>query len=201
MEYNDKEKQALALLGRTDFKNLSKTDVLSFVSMIGEMRPEVAQQALAQFPEFANLVMTSLGEYREMLGKVISSDDESLNQVYGLSNQELQSVEESKRQFYDLAKSVHADLSKCLDNEKLSESERKEIRSQEMEILKLAAEKDAEMRKQEREVVHEAHQKDSEKRQFNWKIFGGISAALVFVVGTGAALLGGKFDLHLPKKS
>lgn len=201
MEYTDKEKQALTILGRTDFKNLSKTDVLSFVSMLGEMRPEVATQALAQFPEFANLVRASFGDYREMIGKVISSDDDSLRQVYGLSTQEMQSVDESKRQFYDLANRVHADLSRCLDKENLSDDDRKEILSQEMEVLKMAAEKDADMRSQQREVVREAHQKDSEKRQFNWKLVGGISAALIGVVGIGASLLGGKFDFHLPKKS
>lgn len=201
MEYTDKEKQALTILGRTDFKNLSKTDVLSFVSMLGEMRPEVATQALAQFPEFANLVRASFGDYREMIGKVISSDDDSLHQAYGLSAQEMQSVDESKRQFYDLANRVHADLSRCLDKENLSDDDRKEILSQEMEVLKMAAEKDADMRSQQREVVREAHQKDSEKRQFNWKLVGGISAALIGVVGIGASLLGGKFDFHLPKKS
>lgn len=83
MEYTNQEKQALTILGRTDFKNLAKTDVLSFVSLLGDMRPEVATQALAQFPEFASLVQASLGDYREMLDKVITSDDDSLHQVMG----------------------------------------------------------------------------------------------------------------------
>lgn len=201
MEYTNQEKQALTILGRTDFKNLAKTDVLSFVSLLGDMRPEVATQALAQFPEFASLVQASLGDYREMLDKVITSDDDSLHQVYGLSAQEMQSIDESRRQFYDLANRVHADLSKCLDKENLTDADRKEILSQEMEVLKTVAEKDADMRLQQREVVREAHQKDSEKRQFNWKLVGGMSAVVIGVIGVGASLLGGKIDFHLPPKS
>ena len=43
--------------------------------------------------------------------------------------------------------------------------------------------------------------KDSEKREFNWKLVGGISFALMTVAGISAGVLGGKFDLKFPKKS
>lgn len=153
----------MALLERTDFKNLSKTDVLSFVSMLGEMRPDIAKQALAQFPELAHLIQSCLGDCRDMMGKIISSDDESIHQAYDLSNQEMKSVDESKNQFYNLVNRVHADLSKCLDYDNLTDADRKEILAQEMEVLKLTAEIDTKMRAQQREIVREAHQKDSEK--------------------------------------
>ena len=52
MEYTPMEKDVLAMMQRTDFKNLSKGDVISFASKIGELRPEVAKEVLAQFPEF-----------------------------------------------------------------------------------------------------------------------------------------------------
>ena len=45
------------------------------------------------------------------------------------------------------------------------------------------------------------NKKDSEKREFNWKLVGGISIALIMVAGVSAGVLGGKFDLKLPKKS
>ena len=48
---------------RTDFKNISKGDVISFASKIGELRPEVAKEVLAQFPEFVGLMKSSLTEY------------------------------------------------------------------------------------------------------------------------------------------
>lgn len=39
------------MMERTDFKNLSKNDVISYVSKLNELRLEVANQVLAQFPE------------------------------------------------------------------------------------------------------------------------------------------------------
>ena len=55
MEYTPMEKDVLAMMQRTDFKNISKGDVISFASKIGELRPEVAKEVLAQFPEFVGL--------------------------------------------------------------------------------------------------------------------------------------------------
>ena len=53
------EKDVLAMMQRTDFKNISKGDVISFASKIGELRPEVAKEVLAQFPEFVGLMKSS----------------------------------------------------------------------------------------------------------------------------------------------
>ena len=60
MEYTSNEKQILSLMERTDFKNISKSDVISFASKLGELRPEVAKEVLAQFPEFVGLMKTTL---------------------------------------------------------------------------------------------------------------------------------------------
>ena len=63
MEYTPMEKDVLAMMQRTDFKNISKGDVISFASKIGKLRPEVAKEVLAQFPEFVELMKSSLTEY------------------------------------------------------------------------------------------------------------------------------------------
>lgn len=47
MEYTPIEKGVLAMIQRTDFKNISKGDVISFASKLGELRPEVAKEVLA----------------------------------------------------------------------------------------------------------------------------------------------------------
>ena len=47
MEYTPMEKDVLDMMQRTDFKNISKGDVISFASKIGELRPEVAKEVLA----------------------------------------------------------------------------------------------------------------------------------------------------------
>lgn len=47
MEYTLIEQQILDMMKRTDFKNLSKDDVLSIASKLGELRPNVAKKVIA----------------------------------------------------------------------------------------------------------------------------------------------------------
>ena len=47
MEYTPMEKDVLDMMQSTVFKNISKGDVISFASKIGELRPEVAKEVLA----------------------------------------------------------------------------------------------------------------------------------------------------------
>lgn len=201
MEYTDTEKQVLALMERTDFKNLSKNDVISYASKLNELRPEVAVQVLAQFPELARLIQSSLAEYKDILEKIVASDDESINQVYGILNKELDIADRSREEYYEFANKVRLDLSKCLDNPNLTPEQQKEIREQEMEILRMVDKKDSEIRGQETETAHIADSKDSEKRGFNWKVISTASFAVLTAVGIGAATLGGNFNVKLPKKS
>lgn len=201
MEYTAIEKQALDMMKRTDFKNLSKTDVLSIASKLGELRPDVAKEVIAQFPEFAKLIQSSMEEYKDILGNIISSDDESIKQVYTIADKDMDTSADSRKQFYDFAGKVHADLSKCLDNSDLTAEERKDILAQEMEILKAVSEKDAEIRTHETETVKMVDKKDSEKRQFNWGVIKVASTVLVVGIGIAASALGGNFNPKLPKKS
>lgn len=113
-EYTAVEKQALDIMRRTDFKNLSKNDVLSIASKLSELRPDVAKEVIAQFPEFAKLIQSSMEEYKDILGNIVSSDDESVKQVYTIADKDMDTSADSRKQFYDFAGKVHADLSKCL---------------------------------------------------------------------------------------
>lgn len=200
-EYTAVEKQALDIMRRTDFKNLSKNDVLSIASKLGELRPDVAKEVIAQFPEFAKLIQSSMEEYKDILGNIVSSDDESVKQVYSIADKDMDTSADSRKQFYDFAGKVHTDLSKCLDNPDLSAEERKDILAQEMEILKAVSEKDSEIRIHEMETVKMVDKKDSEKRQFNWGVIKVASTVLVVGLGIAASALGGNFNLKLPKKS
>ena len=201
MQYTDMEKQVLSLMERTDFKNLSKSDIISYASKLNELRPEVASQVLAQFPELVGLIKSSLSEYKDILEKIVASDDESTNQVYGILNKELEAAGDSRREYIEFADKVRADLSKCLDNPDLSPEQQKEIRDQEMEILRMVDKKDTEIRDQETEAAHLADKKDSEKKAFNWKVIGAASFAVLTAIGIGASALGGNFNIKLPKKS
>lgn len=197
MEYTDVEKQVLSLMERTDFKSLSKNDVISYASKLNELRLEVAAKVLAQFPELAKLIQSSLVEYKD----VLESDDESTSQVYGILNKELDGAGKSREEYLGFADKVRSDLSKCLDNPNLTPEEQKEIREQEMEVLRMVDKKDTEIREQEMETARMADKKDSEKKAFNWKVIGAASFAVITAVGIGAAALGGNFNVKLPKKS
>jgi len=199
MDYTPKEQEILSVMERTDFKNLSKNDFISFASKLGELRPEVAAQALAQFPELANMIRSTMSEYKGMLDTVVESDDKSLAQIYGILNTELSGAGDSRREYIEFADKVRSDLSKCLDNPNLTSEQQKEIRDQEMEVLRMVDKKDTEIRVEERKVSDTADKKDSEKRQFNWKLIEAASYVALIGVGIGAAALGGKFDIKLPK--
>ena len=69
-----------------------------------------------------------------------------------------------------------------------------------MEIFHLVDKKDTEIRELEMETARMADKKDTEKKEFNWNILGVASFFLLTAVGIGAAALGGKIDIKLPKK-
>lgn len=200
MEYTPIEEQAHDMMKRTDFKNLSKTDVLSIASKLSELRPDVANELTSQFPKFVKLIQSSMSEYKDILGTIISSIDESIKQVYATADKELDFSADSRKQFYDFAETVHADLSKYLDNPDLSAEEREAILEQEMEISKIVSEKDTEIRSQETETVRMVDKKDSEKRQFNWGIVKVASSVLVAGLVIGVSFLGGNVNIKLPNK-
>lgn len=201
MEYTNNEKQILSLMERTDFRNLSKNDVLSYASKLNELRPEVAQQVIAQFPELAKLIQSTMAEYKDILEKIVASDDESTNQVYGVINKEVDNAAESRKEFIEYADKVRADLSKCLDNPNLTAEQQKDILDRQMEIFKAVDKKDTEIREHEMEMARMADKKDTEKKEFNWKVLGAASFVVFTAVGIGTAVLGGKFDFKLPKKN
>ena len=200
MEYTDNEKQILALIERTDFKNLSKNDFISYASKLNELRPEVASEVIAQFPELATLIRSALTEYKGMLDEIVASDDASIEQTYGIINKGMDHAATSREEYIKFAEKIRNDCSKCLDKPDMSPEERADLLDREIELLRMIDQKDTEIRAQEQEAVQIANEKDSEKRMFNWKALGSASAVVLAAVGVGAAVLGGKFDIKLPSK-
>lgn len=200
MEYTSNEKQILSLMERTDFRNLSKNDVLSYASKLNELRLEVAQQVIAQYPELAKLIQSTMVEYKDILEKIVASDDESTNQEYGIINKEVDSASDSRKEFIEYANKVRADLSKCLDNPNLTPEQQKDILDRQIEIFRAVDKKDTEIREHEMEMARMANKKDTEKKEFNWKVLGAASFVVITAVGIGTVALGGKFDFRLPNK-
>lgn len=165
MEYSAAEKQVLELLGKTNFRNISKDDVVGYISMIQSLEPEVAKKVLEQYPELVKLIHQTLVGHKETIQKSIESSDKSSEQCF------------------EIYEKVLSDLSKCLDINDLSAEERKEIREKEMEIARMA------------------ERKDLDNKNFNWKIVSAASFVVITAIGVGAGVLGGKFNIKLPKNS
>lgn len=201
MEYNELEKQTLNLLERTDFKNLSKNEIVGFVSKLGEMRPEVAKEVIAQFPQLADLMKSTLVEYKGMLENVIKSDDSSIENYYDINKKGIEGAQNSRNSYKELAEKVLADCNKLADNPNLSIDDTLKIINQEKEILISIQKHDQETFEQEKYYEEKANQKDSEKRHFSWKVIGVASAAVVAVASiTVSALTGGDVKIKLPDK-
>lgn len=193
MDYATNDRQIFERLNKTDYKNLSKNDVLDIASKPGELRPDVAKEVLAQFPELVKLIQSALEEYKGVFSDILSSDDESLDRVYSIVEEEMDSSADSRKQFYEFLEKVYSDLSKCLDNPNLTAEGRNDILIHELEILKLIADKDSEIRAYEKELCEMADRKDSEKRHFDRNVI--IEARKVFafaicisVVAVGAVI-------------
>ncbi|WP_278463577.1 hypothetical protein [Thomasclavelia spiroformis] len=202
MEYTDKEKQVLELMDRTDFKNLSKVDLLGFVSKLSELRPEVAKEVIAKFPELVSLIKATLPEYKLIVETIIESGDKSTEAVYSILDKNLDITDDSRKAFYEYANKIHSDLSKCLNKDEMPFEQRKEILDRELEILKMIDKKDTEIRQDEKNIRELADKKDIEKKNYNWRILSTASLVIMVSVGFAAATLtGGEFKIKLPNKN
>ena len=201
MEYNNAELLALNLMERTDFKNIKRNEMASFASMLAVLRPDVAKEIIAKFPELADFMKTTLVEYRTILENIIKADDGSLNNYYKINHEGLDDIKDARIYYKDICEKVLTNLDKLLDDDDLSVEESLKIINQQKEILELVNKHDEMAFEQEKYYEEKANIKDSEKRQFSWKTIGTISGAIVGVaVITVAALSGGNINLKLPDK-
>ena len=69
------EAKVLRKLDIPDFRHMSKDKVVSFVSMLPQMAPEVAKCALEQFPAFAETGAAIIGCLKDSLRIVIDGND------------------------------------------------------------------------------------------------------------------------------
>ena len=68
------EDKVLRKLDIPDFRHMTKDKVVSFVSMLPQMDPEVAKRALEQFPAFAETSLAIVNCLRENLGDIVDSN-------------------------------------------------------------------------------------------------------------------------------
>lgn len=123
------EQKVLNKLDIEDFRHLTKDKVITMVSMLDKMDPEVAKKALEQFPEFAKTTKEMLVEYMQKLDKGLEENSESVQKCY------------------DTYGAIILSLQKELEKENLSFEEKKYIIEQMKEIADKVDKKDSENKK------------------------------------------------------
>lgn len=72
------ETKVLRKLGIPDFRHMTKDKVVSFVSLLPQMDPEVAKRALEQFPAFAETSLAVVNGLKDSLNTAAKSNDASM---------------------------------------------------------------------------------------------------------------------------
>jgi len=126
MNSNLSEAKVLKALDIPDFRHLTKDKVVSFVSMLPQMDPEVARLALEQFPAFAETTREIVLCMKENLATLIGSNTENMAEFNARCQEALSSFEAQ------------------LSREDLSEEERKQVIDGIVGILTAMSQKDSE---------------------------------------------------------
>ena len=123
------EAQVLEKLNIPDFRHLSKDNVMSFVSMIDKMDPEVAKKALEQFPDFAKVSIDGLNNLKDTVAKAMDTDKESASR------------------FYDMCDAIIDAIKLAMSDGVVTFEEKKYCIEKMQEIAQMASEKDSENKK------------------------------------------------------
>ncbi len=89
----------LRKLNIPDFRHLTKDKVVSFVSMLPQMDPDVARHVLDQFPAFAETSLAIVGCLKDSLGTIVSGNAENMTEFNARCQEALTALEaELKRE-------------------------------------------------------------------------------------------------------
>ncbi len=93
------EAKVLRKLDIPDFRHLTKDKVVSFVSMLPQMDPEVAKRALEQFPAFAETNLAIVSCLKDSLGTIVSGNAGNMAEFNAWCHEALSALEaELKRE-------------------------------------------------------------------------------------------------------
>ena len=120
------ESQVLRKLDIPDFRHLTKDKVVSFVSMLPQMDPDVAKHALEQFPAFAETSLAIIGCLKENLGAIVSGNAENMTEFNTRCQEVLSSLEAE------------------LKREDLTDEGRKQVIDGILEVIVIMSQKDTE---------------------------------------------------------
>ena len=200
MEYTPVEQRVLSMMQRTDFKNISKNDILSFASELGNMRPDVAKEIIAQFPAYSAMINQIISECKNELDKILDSDDRSAERFYDTTDKELADLIESRNQRFEMIRNVQEYCNKILEAPDISAAQTIEILDKQSEAIKAYDDFCSEIRRREKEIEEAVNKKDSEKRRFHAMLAKVVTVTAGIAILAGLNALGGNSNVSLPSK-
>ena len=126
MNHSLTEAKVLRKLDIPDFRHLTKNKIVSFVSMLPQMDPDVAKHALEQFPVFAETCLDIVNCLKDSLGMIVCSNAKNM------------------AKFNDRCQEVLAVLEEELKQENLTDEARKLIIDGIMDVIGVIGQKDSE---------------------------------------------------------
>lgn len=82
MNRNVEEQRVLDKLGIKDFRHMTKEKIVAFASELPNMDPQVAIEAIRQFPEFAKTSLQLVETLQNSMSEVLDNAKESQRPVY-----------------------------------------------------------------------------------------------------------------------
>lgn len=153
---------------------LKQLDIPDFRHMTKDKVINFASMLQNMDPEVAKKVIEQFPEFVKM-------SLEAFKEYRTVLEKTLDASKESSKDCFNLYDKVLSALEKCVSQDEISYEEKKYYLDNMMEIARMT------------------EKKDSENKAFYWKVIGAGTVAVISIVGLGAAALGGKFDIDLPK--
>lgn len=105
------EQQVLDKIGIPDFRHITKDNLITFASMIQDIDPEVAKEAIKQFPDFGKMISSIAEDYKMTTIELSKNNQEIAKACLEILN----SIIESLQKYADKEKISYEERRFCID--------------------------------------------------------------------------------------
>lgn len=98
------EEKMLKTLDIPDWRHMTKDKVLEFASQMYKLDPEVAKQAINQFPNFSEMGINIVANLKDSLTEICESDDKHMDKAYAINEKILNKLETQLNRPFQSAK-------------------------------------------------------------------------------------------------
>lgn len=154
MERTLPEQKVLKQLDITDFRHMTKDKVVAFASILPRMEPEIAEKALEQFPQYAQMTTEIVKTYKGIIDEMLAANKADV------------------QNFYDACNIILTSLQRQLDKEGLSDEAREAINEKMITVARMIGNKISENKQFWKDILSIAG-----------KVLGGITILAASAIG------------------